>query len=451
MAYSDITLTVCSDGLAPRFTSRFPLGDRPVLGGSNSVISWQALNGEIKQDRLFRVTAVSTTFAPRQNAYPTMIDDGNTQIYNNVADHYFDNKNDGFVVVPTNLDSGSPWYKPSTGVDTVLVDRLVNRYPDQGFTYKLGDTGDSSCFLGWHKTLLPDHTVESDEFYFSWHMKNSSPFFAHRYYALGSGTGSFNLSADGYGVGEAITFVAVGGTTVSGFVIAVRGDGSLEYVLSDSPSQIGGTITGNVSGATLTVSSMSSTFLSSSSNKILRLWNGDENLPNRYRALSWSSDLCDSPDSISGNHFTNSSYMQVDTWGFFETIVKCLDRTNRIFRTVTKINGHVFHDLTGVDDAIESASAFALSCALVGKDPNQPTKSRMWVSSLTMDTSLTRVILTDNAVYENSTKFECQMLSSSSTSILEGKFRLGALGNSGGVYMHVFNDVNPVSSVQIRN
>lgn len=445
-----ISLPQCNDALLPKSGTLWPEGQRSIIGSTNDQISWQAMNGEVIDGARFRISANNITFAARGNAYPTLLDDGDSQIYNGAPNSYFLNKNSGFIVVPSNIDANSPWEKPSTGASVTLIDRTVNRYPGQGFTYAIGQTDDSSCFLGWHKTLGLSHSINGNDFYFSWHMKNTSPYFAHRYYGFGNKTGTFTYASDPYGVGEAITFTASNALTATGFVIAVRSDGSIEYVLSDSPPQVGGVITGVSSGATCTVTSMSTTFLSSSSNKVVRIWNGDENLNDRYRFLSWSSDLCDGPDSISGNHFNNTSFMEVDTWGFFEVTIRCLDRANRIFRTMTKVNGKIFHDMTGVKADIESASLYSLACALVGKDPNQPTKSKMWISSLVMDTSLPRVILTNNSNYSLSTKFELQYLVSYSSTQLEGNFKFGELGNTGAVYAHIFNDFNPVATIQVR-
>jgi len=54
MAYSDITLTVCSDGLDPRATSLFPDGDRPSLSGGTAALQW-VTNGDLSHGDLITV------------------------------------------------------------------------------------------------------------------------------------------------------------------------------------------------------------------------------------------------------------------------------------------------------------------------------------------------------------------------------------------------------------
>ena len=54
MAYSDITLTVCSDGLDPRATSLFPDGDRPSLSGGTAALEW-ITNGTLAHGDLITV------------------------------------------------------------------------------------------------------------------------------------------------------------------------------------------------------------------------------------------------------------------------------------------------------------------------------------------------------------------------------------------------------------
>ena len=54
MAYSDITLTVCSDGLDPRATSLFPDGDRPSLSGGSAALEW-ITNGTLAHGDLITV------------------------------------------------------------------------------------------------------------------------------------------------------------------------------------------------------------------------------------------------------------------------------------------------------------------------------------------------------------------------------------------------------------
>ena len=54
MARQDVNITQCSDGLSPKATSRYPLGDRPSLSGGTAALEW-ITNGNLAHGDLITV------------------------------------------------------------------------------------------------------------------------------------------------------------------------------------------------------------------------------------------------------------------------------------------------------------------------------------------------------------------------------------------------------------
>lgn len=54
MARSDLTLDICTDGLSPRFTSLYPLGNRPALSGGSAALEW-ITSGDLSHGDLITV------------------------------------------------------------------------------------------------------------------------------------------------------------------------------------------------------------------------------------------------------------------------------------------------------------------------------------------------------------------------------------------------------------
>ena len=88
MARQDMTLEACTDGLAPRFTSLYPLGDRPYLSGGASALEW-VTNGDLSDGDYLEVrTNIDGLFGATDPTFQSFSIVGDETLENGVANNW---------------------------------------------------------------------------------------------------------------------------------------------------------------------------------------------------------------------------------------------------------------------------------------------------------------------------------------------------------------------------
>lgn len=283
MARPDVTLEACTDGLSPQFTSLFPLGSRPFIRGGTAALEW-VTNGDLSDGDLIEVRTDGThSFGDISPTFQNASVIGRQTIMNNVENNWLDKyADDGEFIrgyaggsFGQSPDAESPFYS----IATTTLDSSP-RVAAQGVCFKgLGffglQSGSEYGYFTWpsaydagSRTTRPNNkmfyaswttylaTHESGTFYVSYEGLSGT-------FATGTNTkptiSGNNVVGNMDGNGERCTLVN-GAETRQGYVRWIDSANSAVYIEIDYGNPVwtntlvnGATVTGNTSGATLTL------------------------------------------------------------------------------------------------------------------------------------------------------------------------------------------------------
>lgn len=288
MAYSDITLTVCSDGLDPRATSLFPDGDRPSLSGGTAALEW-ITNGTLAHGDLITVrTNVAGLFGEPDTRSQSLAMIGDETWINGVNNPWLADYADsellrghastaGIAIGQIDLppDPDSPYYSVVASTKSSFT-----RHANISKSFKMaafggmGAAGTEPGLFAWPKPFSDEfRTPDAGKlFVASWmyyDLVNGAETNAIQYASI---TGTFSLGGNTKptksgsmvvggitGLGERCTMVSGNGKTADGYVKVVA-DGWIYLEIDyDNPQEWGtpewsnAVITGTVSGAVATM------------------------------------------------------------------------------------------------------------------------------------------------------------------------------------------------------
>lgn len=386
MARPDTNITQCSDGLDPRATSLYPLGDRPA-NASNLVLSGTITNGgSASISTLGGVTRFGTTD-------PT----------------YHAEVNGAFYHLGSSVALASAW-----GSNTFSASTSGLRHANVGSQWKTDSCGRLST--PYLSDTLPS---SSKKLFFSYHTKFGSSVYKSIAMSIASKTGNLTGGVDRTR-GEVCNVTLVNTNTTTAYV--TYEDGSyltLDFIGTQpvSADLVGATVIGQTSGNTVIVGSVVAPIGSA---KYSRIMHGNTGSGARSWLIPlhtsngsidydyWGTDNIEVPTSGSiGNNLTTQS---VGAWEYHE--IEYDLSTNPGYAKWTK-NGVVLIETT--DIVPDAGTTIGLRPTLVGMDlpgilsiPETSVGAAEWIDSLMFHTSRHRVVLTDNAVYSASTKWEIQ-------------------------------------------
>jgi len=294
MAYSDITLTVCSDGLDPRAGSRWPNGDRNLPSVGSSALKVYQYSGGLDDGAILAITTDGTYhFGVPDRRWNSFSIVGDTVLKNGVADAWLPNKAVGTyfggVTVSntgTSNDPSSLW-NAAIGVKKVSGGRgaIPSSIRGTGVEFKAAT---ESGYVNWPTAFSDTNRVgvPGELLYATWTKKNYSNPHQSVKIAYTGLSGTFQTGSNGLPtiangldltyIGERATFVgASGGGTWLGYVRYIDSATGTAYVEIDQPNTWasinwnGATVVGNVSGAAMTLST--STYTGVGSQKDARI------------------------------------------------------------------------------------------------------------------------------------------------------------------------------------
>ena len=281
MAYSDITLTVCSDGLDPRATSLFPDGDRPSLSGGTAALEW-ITNGDLSDGDYIEVRTDGTNaFGAGEPLFQSFSVVGDSIHENGSASSYLSGiANNEYIRARSSSNSGmsndptSPW-DGALNVTKTTTTRHANINSALKFNAFPGQTtsGTELGVLLWPLAYIGtagNRVLQAGtKFFASWmwyDYDNGSEMIAIKYdnivgtFSLGSNTvptkSGNNIVGGVVNIGERMTIVNPVGKTAQGYVNAIDTVNKIIfYYLDVDPTEwtneehYGSVVTGQVSGA----------------------------------------------------------------------------------------------------------------------------------------------------------------------------------------------------------
>lgn len=284
MAYSDITLTVCSDGLDPRATSLFPDGDRPSLSGGSAALGW-VTNGDLSDGDYIEIRTDGTNaFGAGEPLFQSFSVVGDSIHENGVANAYMAGiANNEYIRARSSSNSGmsndptSPWdgalnvTKTTTTRHANINSALkFNAFPNQH------PSGTELGVLVWPLAYIGtagNRVLQAGTKFFSswmWYdYDNGAEMIAIKYgsitgtFSLGSNTipvkSGNNLTGGVVNIGERMTIVNPVGKTAQGYVNAIDTVNKIIYFYQDisvtewtNAEYYSSVITGQTSGAVCT-------------------------------------------------------------------------------------------------------------------------------------------------------------------------------------------------------
>lgn len=386
MARPDVTLGICTDGLDPRFTTLYPLGDRPA-NASNLVLSGTITNGgSASISTLGGVTRFGT-------ADPT----------------YHAEVNGGFYHLGNSVALASAW-----GSNTFSASTSGLRHANVGSQWKTVNDGRLST--PYLSDTLPS---SSKKLYLSYHTKFGSSIYRSTVASIASKTGNLNGGTD-RARGEVCNITLTNLATTTAYV--TYEDGSyitLDFIGTQpvSGDLIGATVVGTVSGNTVVLGTVVAPIGSAKYDRVmhgntgsgarswfLRLHTSNGSFDYDY----WDADGTEQPTS--GSLGDNLTAQSVATWEFHELEI---DLTGVSGWAKWSKNGATVIEST--DIIPDAGNTIGLRPTLIGMDlpgissiPESAVGALQFIDSVIFNTSRHRVILTDNSVYASSTKWETQ-------------------------------------------
>lgn len=303
MAYSDITLTVCSDGLDPRATSLFPDGNRPSLSGGTAALEW-ITNGTLAHGDLITVrTNVAGLFGEPDLRSQSLSMVGNETLVNGVNNPWLESYSNNQILAGKfakpdavgALDTNSPFYGV-LGTSKTNVTRHANiaaNYKCHAFSGLSTGSSEPGQFswpevFGHGTARAPDAGKLCFATWVYYDFCNADEVMAISYSSV---TGTFLTGANSKpttsggsivgGVveaGERITIVNSALKTAQGNITIVDTANSVAYINLDTVHPewydyewLGATVTGQVSGAVMTLSASPAVILNEGAGKSARI------------------------------------------------------------------------------------------------------------------------------------------------------------------------------------
>jgi len=303
MTRPTVNITACTDGLSPRYTSLYPDGDRPSLSGGTAALEW-VTNGTLAHGDMITVrTNVAGLFGEPDLRAQSLSMVGDETIVNGVSNNWLSGYANNQLLAGTigkpdaalALDPNSPFYGV-LGVSKTNVTRHANisaAYKCHAFSGLSEGVGEPGQFMwpavfGNGTARNPDAGALCVATWVYYDFDNADEVNAISY---SSKTGDFLTGANskpttssGFIVGgiveagERVTVVNPSEKTAQGYVTLVDTTNSVVYINLDpiypewfNYEWVGATVTGQVSGAVLTIAAAPTVQLNEGAGKSARI------------------------------------------------------------------------------------------------------------------------------------------------------------------------------------
>lgn len=414
------TLSKCTDGLEPSYISKFPSGGDVSRSAALSIV------GSTSHGDAAFITSQDGRF---------LFGEAPSQYHAELAGDFYYNG--------TQTDESLAW-----GTSSFTVETTGLRAASVGAMYK--GLGASRLTNPLSTTSIP---ASSTNMYFSYHTKFGSDPFRTMMSSVASKTGDLQGGVD-RARGERVTVTLADASVAQGWVTYENGS----YVTVEFDGSVatanfqGATILGQTSGNTVITGAEASGIVAT---KYYRMFHGGISEDNRSLFIrSHTSGGNADFDTFSGgvldNHqdvdTVNNGRCPVGEWAFFESEWVY---SGGIWQWQNRVNGQVWS--TSSCPAVLGTEA-GLRPTLLGLDlpgtgglPAEQCGASEFIDSIVYQTDTKRVVLTDNAAYSSSTKFEVQRHLYWNKNGIQIQVNRGEISSGG--YFHVFNNYGSVIGV----
>lgn len=460
-------LTKLDDGT---FDSRYQDGDKPGQGGGGgnptggtAALAWEGIDGDLAHGSRLRVTT-NDPLGPKSQAAQKHWEMGG------------DARINGSIATPSpigGIPSSALWgqYESETSVVNTSPrhSRLDRYYQVNG----MGKVGYSQGFSSGTNVTIS--ASDGNQFYLANWVKCGHNFFRTRMFdGLGAITGSFNINADRTR-GELVD-VTNGGTTRQAYITYIsNGVMTLDVepdILIDPAFIQGATITGQQSGASVTISGTANVIspIAFKFNRIQQTYSMNSDYPNMSAIYSCTNQgelslaqydgagAFDGMGSYDASGIGSPAQDNTNNWSFIETILDYSGATG----TATQImDGVIIAHITGIPlDNLHNTQGFVP--AGVGIDtPGLNYSGGSFAQtdagvggafdSIVSDNDTRRFILTDNIDYASSNKFEVQYndVWNADGSVIDLEINRGSIGDAEVAYLHRLDGATVIDSVEV--
>jgi hypothetical protein len=423
MPRPDVNIIKCSDGLEPSATSLFPLGNRGA-GASDAVLS-----GTITHGGAARIATAGGVY--KYGTAPA-------QFHAELAGAFYNQGN--------SVALASAW-----GSNTCASVTSGLRNANVGAMWKTVNDGRMST--GYLMDTIP---ASSKKLFLSYHTKFGSSVYRSMVASIASQTGSLTGGTD-RARGELCTITLINTSIYSGYVTYEDGSHvTIDFVGSQplSADFIGASIVGNVSGSIVVTGTDVAAIGSAKYDRVMhgatgsgaRSWILRLHTSNGSLDYDWW-DAAGVEQPTSGSLGDNLTTQSVNTWEYHELE---LDLSGVAGYVKWTKDGQTLIEST--DIIPDAATNYGLRPTLIGMDlpglgaiPEASVGALQLIDSIVFSTTRQRIVLTDNANYALSTKWEIQRHTNWDQPAIDFIVNRGEITSGG--WFHVFNESGAIIDV----